>query len=143
MLILVEKLEVEADVVKGTVEGLANLLLEGCKYKVIVCFVSFTSLARWRDRCYSVIPNDCETVRLIFCTFQLSGEVFRDSIIALGFTKEKEAILCKLYGAEESKISEALSSVGLKLPRYHDMEWRFEVQVFDLRNVQRYVRGSS
>lgn len=50
-------------------------------------------------------------------------------MIALGFTEEKEVILSKLYNVERSEISEALEEIGFKLPKYHDMEWRFEVQV--------------
>ncbi|XP_018314941.1 COMM domain-containing protein 2 [Mycetomoellerius zeteki] len=86
-----QKLNVELDVIKNSVEGLVNLLLESCKYK-------------------------------------LSTEDFRDSIVALGFTEDKEAILSKLYNVKKDEVSDALEEIGFKLPRYHDMEWRFEVQ---------------
>ncbi|KAG5328013.1 OPSD protein, partial [Acromyrmex charruanus] len=86
-----QKLNVELDVIKNSVEGLVNLLLESCKYK-------------------------------------LSTEDFRDSIVALGFTEDKEAILSKLYSIKKDEVSDALEEIGFKLPRYHDMEWRFEVQ---------------
>ncbi|KAG5311998.1 OPSD protein, partial [Acromyrmex insinuator] len=86
-----QKLNVELEVIKNSVEGLVNLLLESCKYK-------------------------------------LSTEDFRDSIVALGFTEDKEAILSKLYSIKKDEVSDALKEIGFKLPRYHDMEWRFEVQ---------------
>ncbi|XP_018351857.1 PREDICTED: COMM domain-containing protein 2 [Trachymyrmex septentrionalis] len=86
-----QKLDVELDVIKNSVEGLVNLLLESCKYK-------------------------------------LSTEDFRDSIVALGFTEDKEAILSKLYSIKKDEVSDALEEIGFKLSRYHDMEWRFEVQ---------------
>jgi len=50
-------------------------------------------------------------------------------VIALGFTEEKEAILSKLYNVKKDEISDALEEIGFKLTSYHDMEWRFEVQV--------------
>ncbi|XP_018371262.1 PREDICTED: COMM domain-containing protein 2 [Trachymyrmex cornetzi] len=86
-----QKLNVELDVIKNSVEGLVNLLLESCKCK-------------------------------------LSAEDFRDSMVALGFTEDKEAILSKLYSIKKDEVSDALEEIGFKLPRYHDMEWRFEVQ---------------
>ena len=86
-----QKLNVELDAIKNSVEGLVNLLLESCKHK-------------------------------------LNPEDFRDSVIALGFTEEKEAILSKLYSIKKDEISNALEEIGFKLPGYHDMEWRFEVQ---------------
>ncbi|XP_070148817.1 COMM domain-containing protein 2-like [Polyergus mexicanus] len=86
-----QKLNVELNAIKNSVEGLANLLLESCKHK-------------------------------------LNAEDFRDSVIALGFTEEKEAIVSKLYSVKKDEISNALEEIGFKLPEYYDMEWRFEVQ---------------
>lgn len=87
-----QKLEVEANVIKNSVEGLVNLLLESCKYK-------------------------------------LSAEDFRDSVISLGFSAEQEVILSKLYSVKKDEILDTLTNIGFKLPEYHDMEWRFEVQI--------------
>ncbi|XP_014608623.1 PREDICTED: COMM domain-containing protein 2 [Polistes canadensis] len=86
-----QKLEVEVDIIKNSVEGLVNLLLESCNHK-------------------------------------LSNEDFRDSIIALGFSEENETILSKLYTTKKKEISNILSVTGFKIPEYHDLEWRFEVQ---------------
>lgn len=88
---IAEKLEVEPDVIKNSVEGLINLLLESSKHK-------------------------------------LSNEDFRDSLIALGFSEDNEVILSKLYNVKKKEISVVLSSIGFKIPEYHDVEWRFEVQ---------------
>ncbi|XP_076382675.1 COMM domain-containing protein 2-like [Megalopta genalis] len=87
-----QKLEVEVNVIKNSVEGLVNLLLESCRYK-------------------------------------LSPEDFRDSVIALGFSEDQETILSKLYNVKRDEISGILTNIGFKLPEYHDMEWRFEVQL--------------
>lgn len=56
-------------------------------------------------------------------------EDFRDSVVALGFTEDKEVILSKLYSVKKDEVSNALEEIGFKLLKYHDMEWRFEVQV--------------
>lgn len=87
-----QKLRVEVDVIKNSVEGLVNLLLESCRYK-------------------------------------LSSEDFRDSVIALGFSEDKETVLSRIYEVKRDEISEAFANIGFKLPEYYDMEWRFEVQV--------------
>lgn len=50
-------------------------------------------------------------------------------MVALGFTEEKEAILSKLYNIKKDEVTDALEEIGFKQPKYHDMEWRFEVQV--------------
>ncbi|XP_053975948.1 COMM domain-containing protein 2 [Hylaeus anthracinus] len=87
-----QKLEVEVNVIKNSVEGLVNLLLESCRYK-------------------------------------LNSEDFRDSVIALGFSEDQEAILSKLYNTKKDEILNTLTDIGFKLPEYHDMEWRYEVQL--------------
>ena len=87
-----QKLEVDVNVIKNSVEGLVNLLLESCRYK-------------------------------------LSAEDFRDSVVALGFAEDQETILSKLYNVKKDEILESLTDIGFKLPEYHDMEWRFEVQI--------------
>lgn len=50
-------------------------------------------------------------------------------MIALGFSEDQEAILSKLYNVKRDEILSILANIGFKLPEYHDMEWRFEVQV--------------
>ena len=87
-----QKLEVDVNVIKNSVEGLVNLLLESCRYK-------------------------------------LSAEDFRDSVVALGFAEDQETILSKLYNVKKDEILDSLTNIGFKLPQYHDMEWRFEVQI--------------
>lgn len=109
--VLSEKLNVELDVIKNSVEGLVNLLLESCKLKVRLI------------KSYNKTVVQCTQI------LQLSTEDFRDSVVALGFTEDKETILSKLYSVKKDEVSDALEEIGFKLPKYHDMEWRFEVQV--------------
>ncbi|XP_031366854.1 COMM domain-containing protein 2 [Apis dorsata] len=87
-----QKLEVEVSLIKNSVEGLVNLLIESCRYK-------------------------------------LNSEDFRDSITSLGFSEQQEIILSKLYNVKKDEILDTLKNIGFKLPKYHDMEWRFEVQI--------------
>lgn len=71
---------------------------------------------------------------------QLSSEDFRDSIISLGFSEEQEVILSKLYNVKKDEILDTLTNIGFKLPEYHDMEWRFEVQVLYHFIIQSFVK---
>ncbi|XP_046733709.1 COMM domain-containing protein 2 [Diprion similis] len=87
-----QKLDVQPEDVRCTVEGLINLLVESCKCK-------------------------------------LSTSDFRDSVIALGFSEDHDALLTKLYTTKQSEISEILSTLGVKLQEYQSMEWRFETQI--------------
>lgn len=87
-----QKLQVEVNVMRNSVEGLVNLLLESCRYK-------------------------------------LSTKDFRDSVIALGFSEDQEVILGEFYSSKRDEILGVLPNIGFKLPEYHDMEWRFEVQL--------------
>lgn len=61
-------------------------------------------------------------------------------MVALGFTEDKETILSKLYSVKRDEVSDALEEIGFKLPRYHDMEWRFEVQVAEFSHPTLLLR---
>ncbi|XP_011496507.1 PREDICTED: COMM domain-containing protein 2 [Ceratosolen solmsi marchali] len=87
-----QKLQVEPQVIRNSVEGLLNLLLECCKCK-------------------------------------LEKNIFQEVVIGLGFSEEQENVLNKLYMIKKQELSNALLNFGIKLPQYHDMEWRFEVQI--------------
>ncbi|XP_043288006.1 COMM domain-containing protein 2 [Venturia canescens] len=60
---------------------------------------------------------------------KLAEDQFTKLINSLGFQEERETILLKLYETERLKIDSALSKIGLQLPRYHNLEWRFQVQL--------------
>lgn len=60
---------------------------------------------------------------------KLTETQFAQLINSLGFQDERETILTKLYEAEKAKMDLALTKIGLQLPRYHDLEWRFQVQL--------------
>lgn len=67
---------------------------------------------------------------LLECTkHKITPDDFKQLIINLGFDEEKEELVSKLYVSKQKEISEALSNTGFKLPQYHNMEWRFEVEV--------------
>ncbi|OXU26320.1 hypothetical protein TSAR_000720 [Trichomalopsis sarcophagae] len=87
-----QKLQVEPQVIRNSVEGLVQLLFECCKSK-------------------------------------LEKDSFQEAILGLGFSEEQESLLSKLYTVKKQELTEALSKFGLKLPQYHDMDWRFEVQI--------------
>lgn len=63
------------------------------------------------------------------CRHQLSELDFRDSVLALGFSEEHQETLELFYMGKKQEICDALSQLTLNLPHYHDLEWRFEVQL--------------
>ena len=54
---------------------------------------------------------------------------FQDSIIVLGFSVELNKELLSLYTQHCKEIRAILSNMAMGLPEYHDMEWRFDVQL--------------
>ncbi|XP_012278719.1 COMM domain-containing protein 2-like isoform X2 [Orussus abietinus] len=60
---------------------------------------------------------------------QLTDKDFTELVASLGFTDEKEAVLSKSYTVLKKELLNALSASSLKLQRYHNLEWRFEVEV--------------
>ncbi|KAK3925664.1 COMM domain-containing protein 2, partial [Frankliniella fusca] len=59
----------------------------------------------------------------------LSKTDFRELILSSGFTEEQEAALNELHDSNEVDIDSALSYLAPSLMHYHDLEWRFDVQV--------------
>ncbi|XP_063993136.1 COMM domain-containing protein 2 [Diachasmimorpha longicaudata] len=79
-----------------------------------------------------VIQNSVEGLvyLLVECTKnRLNLEAFKTLINDVGFTDERESLLCSLYTERQQELHDALADVGFNVPQYHNMEWRFEVQV--------------
>ncbi|KAK9721673.1 Helix-loop-helix DNA-binding domain [Popillia japonica] len=66
---------------------------------------------------------------LISCRYKLSEADFRDSVLTTGFSQEQQAVLSKFYDSKKNEISEILKKISIKEPHYHNLNWRFEVQV--------------
>lgn len=69
---------------------------------------------------------------------QLEKDGFQELVTSLGFSEEQEVLLSKLYTVKKQELSDALTKFELKLPKYHDMQWRFEVQVIILQRITSY-----
>lgn len=67
-----------------------------------------------------------------FFYFQLSEADFRDSVLTIGFSQEQQNILSKFYESKQKEITDILSKLALKEPHYHDLDWRFEIQVINI-----------
>ena len=61
--------------------------------------------------------------------FQLNEIDFQDSILTLGFSDEMRQTLLQLYLQNRKEIRMILSEMSMDLPHYHNLEWRFDVQV--------------
>ncbi|NXW48702.1 COMD2 protein, partial [Nyctiprogne leucopyga] len=54
---------------------------------------------------------------------------FQDSIHVLGFSDELNKLLLQLYLDNRKEIRSILSELAPKLPSYHSLEWRLDVQL--------------
>lgn len=58
------------------------------------------------------------------------GEIdFQDSILTMGFSEEVIAELLKMYLANRKEIRSILVEMTMAIPHYHDLEWRFDVEL--------------
>lgn len=64
---------------------------------------------------------------------------FLDSILVLGFPEELNKELLELYQQNCKEIRAILSEMSMNLPHYHDLEWRFDVQLAS-RSLQRQAQ---
>ena len=70
---------------------------------------------------------------------QINEIDFKDSVMVLGFSKELNDELFRLYEENCKEIRSILSSMSMDLPHYHNLEWRFEVQLAS-RSLQRQTQ---
>lgn len=66
---------------------------------------------------------------------------FLDSILVLGFPEALNQELLQLYQENCKEIRAILSEMSMNLPHYHDLEWRFDVQLAS-RALQRQAQPS-
>ncbi|XP_034238373.1 COMM domain-containing protein 2-like [Thrips palmi] len=60
---------------------------------------------------------------------KLSGSDFRDVALASGFNEELESVLTEFYESNKETVDLALGTLAPSLPHYHNLEWRFDVQI--------------
>ncbi|XP_066589260.1 COMM domain-containing protein 2 isoform X2 [Prorops nasuta] len=92
----------------------------------------YTAAAQKLQVSPEIVKSSAEgLLNLLFesCKYKLNKKDFQDSVIALGFTEEKELLLSKLYSNKKEDILNLLPHVGFKVLEYYNMEWRFEVQI--------------
>ncbi|NXD14546.1 COMD2 protein, partial [Nothocercus nigrocapillus] len=59
----------------------------------------------------------------------ISETDFQDSVHVLGFSDELNKLLLQLYLDNRKEIRSVLSELAPKLPSYHNLEWRLDVQL--------------
>ena len=58
------------------------------------------------------------------------GEIdFQDSVMTLGFSEEVIRALLQMYLTNRKEIRNILGEMCLGIPHYHDLEWRFDVEL--------------
>ncbi|ESP04952.1 hypothetical protein LOTGIDRAFT_211760 [Lottia gigantea] len=68
----------------------------------------------------------------------LSEIDYQDSIMVLGFSEELRSMLLELYIEHSGEIRTILSELSMDLPHYHNLEWRFDVQLAS-RSLRRQI----
>lgn len=63
---------------------------------------------------------------------QLNEIDFQDSILTLGFDEGTRESLLEVYLQNRREIRTILSEMTMDLPHYHNLEWRFDVQVIHM-----------
>lgn len=64
------------------------------------------------------------------CSRLMIGEIdFQDSVMTLGFSEEVNKSLLEVYLANRKAIRDILSEMTVTLPHYHNLEWRFDVEL--------------
>ncbi|XP_072516300.1 COMM domain-containing protein 2 [Salminus brasiliensis] len=64
---------------------------------------------------------------------------FQDSVLVLGFSEELNKLLLQLYLENRKEIRQILSELAPSLPHYHNLEWRFDVQLVS-RALRQHVK---
>ncbi|NWI20280.1 COMD2 protein, partial [Crypturellus soui] len=59
----------------------------------------------------------------------ISETDFQDSVHVLGFSDELNKLLLQLYLDNRKEIRSVLSELAPRLPSYHNLEWRLDVQL--------------
>ena len=54
--------------------------------------------------------------------------------MTLGFSEEMRQALLELYLSRRREIREILNEMSMDLPHYHNLEWRFDVEVRNLES---------
>ncbi|XP_053651319.1 COMM domain-containing protein 2 isoform X1 [Cherax quadricarinatus] len=54
---------------------------------------------------------------------------FQDLITTLGFTEAAVNVLTDAYTDNEGELKEYLKKMGVQIPHYHNLEWRFDILV--------------
>lgn len=87
----------------------------------------------------SKLPEQFQTNSVSHSVTQINDIDFKDSVLVLGFSQDLNDVLFQLYQDNCKEIREILSSMSMDLPHYHNLEWRFEVQLAS-RSLQRQTQ---
>lgn len=67
---------------------------------------------------------------LSYCTQVAASKVeFQDLTISIGFAEDAVKVLTDAYTDNMLELKKFLKSMGVQIPQYHDLEWRFDILV--------------
>lgn len=59
----------------------------------------------------------------------ISSENFQQMISKYGFSSDASAIISKVFEDNREEFNQYLTKMGVQVPRYNDLEWRFDILV--------------
>lgn len=59
----------------------------------------------------------------------ISSENFQQMVAKCGFSSEASEIILKVFEENREEFNQYLTKMGVQVPRYRDMEWRFDILV--------------
>lgn len=130
--------KVDVDVVKEFCKISMEFIKKGINARV------YQSAAQKLDVDATTVQHGVEGLMYLLteCSKLLVSELdFQDSILVLGFSEDLNKELLQLYLENCKEIRAILSKMAMDIPHYHDLEWRFDVQLAS-RSLQRQSQPS-
>ncbi|RLV94240.1 hypothetical protein DV515_00013237 [Chloebia gouldiae] len=124
------KLNISVDIIQHGVEGLVYLLTESSKLMakrlVTIDIVEYMS-NDYMEKGYR--DKECQFKLRQVLLPRISEADFQDSIHVLGFSDELNKSLLQMYLDNRKEIRSILRELAPRLPSYHSLEWRLDVQL--------------
>lgn len=118
--------QVDVNVVKEFCKISLDFIKKGVNRKV------YHSAAQKLDVDVATIQHGVEGLMYLIteCAKLMLSELdFHDSIMTLGFSEEINKELLQIYLDNRKEVRGIVSQLTIGLPNYHNLEWRFDVQL--------------
>ncbi|XP_046580619.1 COMM domain-containing protein 2-like [Haliotis rubra] len=118
--------DVSTDVVQEFCKISLNFIRKGANPKV------YQSASQKLEVSPEVVKNGVEGLMYLLTEgskLMLNEIDFQDSIMCLGFSEEMQQAILQVFLDNHREVRATLAEMAMDLPHYHDLEWRFDVQL--------------